>query len=150
MKINGIAHIQLNVIDFPACREFYRNLLTFLEMQVVFDEPGIFYCVGGRTAVAITSLSEHEKAQKNSERGLDHYCFRMMSREDVDALYEFVLGLRCKVHYPPREGPWAPGYYSCSFFDPDGNRVEANFVPGKGNFDSSVKLPIPYPRKRGT
>ena len=30
------------------------------------------------------------------------------------------------------EGPFAPGYYSVLFEDPDGIRLEANFVPGKG------------------
>ena len=37
-----------------------------------------------------------------------------------------------EVHAPV-DGPWAPGYYSILFEDPDGIRLEANFVPGKGN-----------------
>ncbi len=32
----------------------------------------------------------------------------------------------------PEEGPWAPGYYSLSFRDPEGIRLEVNHVPGKG------------------
>ena len=28
--------------------------------------------------------------------------------------------------------PASPGYYSVLFEDPDGIRIEANFVPGKG------------------
>ncbi len=34
--------------------------------------------------------------------------------------------------HAPEEGPWAPGYYSVLFEDPDGLRLEANFVPGTG------------------
>jgi hypothetical protein len=34
----------------------------------------------------------------------------------------------------PEEGPWAPGYYSLSFRDPEGIRLEVNHVPGKGLF----------------
>jgi hypothetical protein len=34
----------------------------------------------------------------------------------------------------PEEGPWAPGYYSLSFRDPEGIRLEVNHVPGKGVF----------------
>jgi hypothetical protein len=34
----------------------------------------------------------------------------------------------------PVEGPWAPGYYSLSFRDPEGIRLELNHVPGKGLF----------------
>jgi hypothetical protein len=32
----------------------------------------------------------------------------------------------------PEEGPWAPGYYSTSFLDPEGIRLEVNHVPGAG------------------
>ena len=35
---------------------------------------------------------------------------------------------------PPEDGPWAPGYYSLSFLDPDGIRLEVNHVPGEGIF----------------
>jgi hypothetical protein len=37
--------------------------------------------------------------------------------------------------HAPREDAWAPGYYSVLFEDPDGIRLEANFVPGRGNLD---------------
>ena len=32
----------------------------------------------------------------------------------------------------PIEGDWAPGYYFIVFEDPDGIRLEVNFIPGKG------------------
>ena len=32
----------------------------------------------------------------------------------------------------PMEGDWAPGYYYVLFEDPDGIRLEVNFVPGSG------------------
>ena len=32
----------------------------------------------------------------------------------------------------PVEGSWAPGYYYVLFEDPDGIRLEVNFVPGAG------------------
>ena len=32
----------------------------------------------------------------------------------------------------PMEGDWAPGYYFFVFEDPDGIRLEVNFIPGKG------------------
>ena len=36
------------------------------------------------------------------------------------------------IVHGPQEGVWAPGYYSVLFEDPDGIRLEVNFVPGKG------------------
>ena len=37
-----------------------------------------------------------------------------------------------KIVHPPEDGPWAAGYYSVLFEDPDGIRLEVNHVPGKG------------------
>jgi hypothetical protein len=45
------------------------------------------------------------------------------------------------VVHAPEDGPWAKGYYSILFEDPDGIRLELNFVPGKGNLDPAVTLP---------
>ncbi|MBV8682165.1 MAG: hypothetical protein JO111_04775 [Caulobacteraceae bacterium] len=40
-----------------------------------------------------------------------------------------------KIMHGPQQDAWAPGYYSVLFEDPDGIRLEANFVPGRGNLD---------------
>ena len=64
--------------------------------------------------------------------GLHHICFRLRAREDVDTLHDFLLTLGAEIVHPPQEDGWAPGYYSVLFEDPDGIRLEANFVPGKG------------------
>jgi catechol 2,3-dioxygenase-like lactoylglutathione lyase family enzyme len=147
MDINGIAHIQLTVNRFEECRSFYRRLFEIFEMKVIFDEDGICYGVGGRTGIAITrSAPEHQKERFLQKRiGLHHLCFRLRSREDIDRLYGLLKETGAHIVHPPEEGPWAPGYYSLLFEDPDGIRLEANFVPGKGNLDSSIQLPKPLP-----
>ena len=40
----------------------------------------------------------------------------------------------------PVEGSWVPGYYSVLFEDPDGIRLEVNFVPGAGVLAEGVLL----------
>ncbi len=147
MEINGIAHIQLTVSDFEACVPFYDALMGLFEMRVVFDDHDVKYYVGGRTAVAITRGDEAYRSERFVQRrvGLHHLCFRGRSREDVDAVYALVRELGATIVYPPQEGPWAPGYYSVAFEDPDGIRLEINHVPGKGNFDPAIQLPIPRP-----
>jgi hypothetical protein len=50
----------------------------------------------------------------------------------VDAIHQTALSLNAKIIRAPKEDHWAPGYYSVLFEDPDGIRIEANFVPGKG------------------
>jgi catechol 2,3-dioxygenase-like lactoylglutathione lyase family enzyme len=134
MEINGLAHVFLTVSDFPACQTFYRALLPYLGMRPVIDADVMLYCVGGRTAIGIQPADAQYAGVRFDQRrvGLHHLCFRAREREDVDALHEFLRGIGATIVHPPEEGPWAPGYYSLLFEDPDGTRLEINHVPGKG------------------
>lgn len=136
-SINGIAHVQLTVTDMARSVPFWRTLLASLEMVVLRDTPEYFYCIGGRTGVAIAPAAPEHRAEAFDQRrcGLHHLCFRARSREDVDAIHATAVALGAKVVRAPREDAWAPGYYSVLFEDPDGIRIEANFVPGKGHLE---------------
>lgn len=136
-SINGIAHVQLTVSDMQRSVPFYRALLHSLEMVTLIDRPDYFYCVGGRTGLAIAPAAAELRSQGFDQRrlGLHHLCFRARSRADVEAIHQTALGLGAKIVRPPREDDWAPGYYSVLFEDPDGIRIEANFVPGKGHLE---------------
>ena len=63
-------------------------------------------------------------------------------------MYELLLDLGAEMVRAPEEGPWAPGYYSLSFRDPDGIRLEVNHVPGHGllaegaSFDPAPDHPV--------
>ena len=141
MEINGIAHVMLTTGDFAASRAFYGKLLPFLGMRPVIDVDEYFYCVGGRTAVGIRPSAEaHRGARFVQERvGLHHLCFRARSREGVDEAHAFLVAMGAKIVHPPLDEPWAPGYYSVLFEDPDGVRLEINFVPGKGLLEDDAK-----------
>jgi len=136
MEINGIAHIQLTVSDFEACQRFYEKLLAFLGLTPVMKADGFFYCVGGRTGVAISRADEEHRGERFVQRrvGLHHVCFRARERGDVDAVHAFLKEVGATIVHPPEEAHWAPGYYSVLFEDPDGIRLEVNHVPGKGLF----------------
>jgi hypothetical protein len=43
-----------------------------------------------------------------------------------------VVELGARIIRAPEAGHWAPGYYSTLFEDPDGVRLEVNYIPGKG------------------
>jgi catechol 2,3-dioxygenase-like lactoylglutathione lyase family enzyme len=140
MEINGMAHVILTTGDFPRARKFYGELLPFLGLQCVVDSDVYYYCVGGRTALGLRPASaEHAGAPFVQERtGLHHLCFRARTREDVDALHTMLVSLGTKIVHAPKESGWAPGYYSVLFEDPDGIRLEMNFVPGKGLLDPNA------------
>jgi catechol 2,3-dioxygenase-like lactoylglutathione lyase family enzyme len=154
MNLAGIAHIQLSVTDFPRSRAFYRALCEHFEMHCQYDaagdttERGTLYYIGGKTGILIRPVNpEHARERHHQYRpGLHHLCFRARSREDIDAFALFfqrtLARLGGKLVHAPEDGPWAPGYYSILFEDPDGIRLEINFVPGKGNLADGVMLPL--------
>jgi catechol 2,3-dioxygenase-like lactoylglutathione lyase family enzyme len=142
---NGIAHIQLTVRDVDASRPFYHRLLveTF-GMAIQYDVPTqIFYCIGARTGVLIRNAApEHDTPFDQWRVGLHHFCFRLRSREDVDALHASMRDFGATIIRAPQEDAWAPGYYSILIEDPDGIRIEANYVPGSGNLDRIKDGPL--------
>jgi catechol 2,3-dioxygenase-like lactoylglutathione lyase family enzyme len=134
MEINGMAHVMLTVSNLEACLPFYEKLLTFLGMKPVIKNNDTFYCVGGRTALGIVRADDRHRGESFAQRrvGLHHVCFRARERADIDQAHRFLQSIGAKIVHRPEEGPWAPGYYSVLFEDPDGIRLEINHVPGKG------------------
>ena len=143
VEVNGIAHIQLTVRK-PECLDFWERLCHFLEMKTLIRGEEVRYCIGSRTGIMarLAPPDKRDDAFDQDSSGLHHFCFRARRREDVDAIHAFVkaeLGAHV-VHAPEEGGHFAPGYYSVLFEDPDGIRVEVNFVPGKGHFGRGGRL----------
>jgi catechol 2,3-dioxygenase-like lactoylglutathione lyase family enzyme len=138
MEINGIAHVMLTAGDYPRTREFYRKLLPFLGLHALYDTDERYYAVGGRTAFGVQACDPAHQGGRfvQGRVGLHHVCFRARSREDVDAVHALAVELGATVVHSPEEASFAPGYYSTLFEDPDGVRLEVNFVPGRGHLDA--------------
>ena len=144
VDVNGIAHIQLTVNDGERCLPFWEKLCHFLDMKTLIRNENTVYCIGSRTGILVRTAPE-KKEQRTFDQdttGLHHFCFRARSKEDVDTIYEFVnANLEAHIVHPPEDGShFAPGYYSVLFEDPDGIRVEINYVPGQGHFGNKGRL----------
>ena len=144
VEVNGIAHIQLTVRNPDICLPFWEKLCHFLDMKTLINGDGVLYCIGSRTGILVRGAPE-EKRQvvfDQDTAGLHHFCFRARSREDVDSIYKFVVEeLDASIIHAPEDGAhFAPGYYSILFEDPDGLRIEFNYVPGKGHFGGEGRL----------
>jgi len=143
VPVNGIAHIAITV-NRPASLVFWERFCNFLEMETLIRADDTRYCVGSRTGILVSLAppGKRDQAFDQDRCGLHHFCFRARSREDVDAIFAFVEGdLAAHVIHPPEAGDhFAPGYYSILFEDPDGIRVEVNFVPGKGHLGEGGRL----------
>ena len=148
VSLNGIAHIYITVQDFARCLPFYEALLDFFDMQTLVRTDVLFYAVGSRTGIGIRAASaEHRDTAFDQYRaGMHHLCLRARSREDVERCGRFVGDLCARyggrIVHAPVDDDWAPGYFSLLFEDPCGTRLEVNHVPGKGNLDAAVELPL--------
>ena len=134
IEINGMAHVILTVTRFSEARQFYKSLLPKFGMICVMDGQDFCYHVGGRTAIGIRRCDPEFSTETFQQYrvGLHHLCLRAKSREDVDRTYELLTKIKAKVVRGPEERDWAPGYYYILFEDPDGIRIEVNFIPGAG------------------
>ncbi len=144
IEVNGIAHIQLTVNDPDRCVPFWEGLCHFLGMKTLIRGEGIVYCIGSRTGVLVRGVPRGLPGIPfdQDRAGLHHLCFRARSREDVDAIHRYLVDeATAQIVHPPEEGSqFAPGYYSVLFEDPDGIRIEVNYVPGKGHLGSEGRL----------
>jgi catechol 2,3-dioxygenase-like lactoylglutathione lyase family enzyme len=134
IEINGMAHVMLTVSQFDKARAFYGQLMPALGLECVFDGSNMCYFVGARTALGIHPCAPEHAGERfvQGRVGLHHVCFRARSREDVDRVDALLVEMAAPIVSRAKEGPWAPGYYYVLFEDPDGIRVEVNFVPGQG------------------
>jgi catechol 2,3-dioxygenase-like lactoylglutathione lyase family enzyme len=141
MEINGIAHVMLTVRNVGRSRAFYVALLEHMGLTRVVDSDEYLYYVGARTAVGLRPASAQfaETRFEQGHPGLHHVCFRARAREDVDSVYALVERLGATIVHTPQADEWVPGYYSVLFEDPDGIRLEVNFVPGRGVFEPDVE-----------
>ena len=142
IEANGLAHVILTVSQWDKARAFYAELLPFLGMKKVYDGNNFLYHVGARTAIGIQRCApEHENERFVQNRvGLHHVCIRARSREDVDKVAQKLRDMAARIDRGPIERDFAPGYYFIVFEDPDGIRLEVNFIPGKGLLVSEKPL----------
>ena len=143
IEVNGIAHIQMTVNDPATGVPFWEDLCHFLGMKTLIRAEEIVYCIGSRTGILVRGAPEgkERRAFDQDTAGLHHLCFRARSREDVDQVHGFVSAQQAaRIVHTPEESDFAPGYYSLLFEDPDGIRVEINYVPGKGHFGEQGRL----------
>ncbi len=150
VEVNGIAHIQLTVNDGERCLPFWEKLCHFLNMETLIRNDTTVYCIGSRTGILVRSATgkpdqpdqPDQPGFNQNTSGLHHFCFRARSKNDVDAIYSFVANeLKANIVHAPEDGShFAPGYYSFLFEDPDGIRIEFNYVPGKGHFGGQGRL----------
>jgi len=142
LNINGIAHIALSVRNISKSKKFYNELLPFLGLTLVHEGEKSIYHVGARTGIMIQQIDKHIDSLPFNQNniGLHHFCFRAREKKDIDIIFDKLIEMNALIIRGPLEGNWAPGYYYILFEDPDGIRLEVNYVPGEGVLDNNIEF----------
>ena len=62
--VNGMAHVALSVSNFEGSKNFYKELLPFLGLKLVYDGENSVYHVGARTALLIQKCDQKFSGKK--------------------------------------------------------------------------------------
>ena len=131
----SLYHLQINVGDAATAIPFYRALFAYLEYRVIVEAHDMIGVSNGTTDFWMIATPQDRRDarfhRKNS--GLNHLCFGVRERADVDRFAaEFLTPRSIPVLYDsPRDYPeYRPGYYAVFFEDPDRLKIEVAHVPG--------------------
>ncbi len=148
IKLAGIGHVLLRVVDEEASKRFYRDVLGFLVAEQDPEHGGVFMTLGdGFHTIDITQHSSPAASSRPEPGGLGlvHIAFKVGSYAALRDAYTHLLQngveiLRAVDHVCQR---------SLYFADPDGNGLEiyyempnalALFPNGRGDEDERLPL----------
>jgi catechol 2,3-dioxygenase-like lactoylglutathione lyase family enzyme len=133
MQFAGFGHVCLVVSDFDACLSFYDSVMRHLGMRPYIDAAPIFYGWYADEYMFVIAHSAPKGDRFSQWRvGPHHLSFRARSRDEVDSFASMLASIGAKIVHPPEVGPFWPGYYSVLCEDPDGTRIEMNYIPREG------------------
>jgi catechol 2,3-dioxygenase-like lactoylglutathione lyase family enzyme len=131
----SLYHVQLNVRDPVTSIPFYRALFGYFEYTTIMELPDMLGVSNGGTDFWVIATPEDRRgtAFHRKNVGVNHMCFGVRHREDVDRFVrEFMTAHELTALYgSPREYPeYHAGYYAVFFEDPDRLKIEVAHVPG--------------------
>jgi catechol 2,3-dioxygenase-like lactoylglutathione lyase family enzyme len=127
IEVSAVDHIYVTVADLKRSVAFYDPVMKLLgfrkstrsiggEPHVHYFNPATQYTL--RPARAAAALHDPYRP------GLHHVCFRVPTRDQVDAAAQGLRRLGIEASQPTFYPDYAPDYYAAFFTDPDGIRIE--------------------------
>ncbi len=121
-------HIGINVPDMASARECYDCLMPLVGFRTWFAGDGwVAYgpASGEGTQLFLYTASEANAHYSRVEPGLQHLCFRVDSRAEVNAAHSWSRGRPGDVIHEPRTFPkYHPDHYATFWLDPHGFKLE--------------------------
>ncbi len=121
VNTGGVHHITLIVKDVKKSKEFYRDVCG---MEVVFDEEDVCGLTDGTFSLWLAFSREKSMKEFNPEEtGLNHWAFRVDSREELGEIEEELRKLEIEME---EGGITDDGHGGTAIFtkDPDNMKVE--------------------------
>jgi catechol 2,3-dioxygenase-like lactoylglutathione lyase family enzyme len=150
MRLRGVNHVDLNVLDFETSVAFYDRMLGWLGYKS-FSTLGVGYSAVYYVAPPHSYIGIHSAGPDHG--GLDiarhppsihHIALWAGSRREVDRFHaQFLVPNGVRVTDEPVEYPiYFPGYYAVFFLDPTGIRwelVHFPMLPGPAQIARSLR-----------
>lgn len=120
-------HVSIGVPDLDEARPFYDSIMKALGATKVYDRTealgyGERCTSGDADSTYLAVYLDPARIEVNKR----HWCFKAVSREEVDAFFAAGLATGGRPDGEPGLRPhYHSDYYAAFLFDPAGNRVEA-------------------------
>ena len=132
MKTN-VYHIQLNVSDFLNSSKFYKDLLSYFDYKIIFEDDTTLGLTNATTDFWINKTEKKYLTEifHRKSTGINHIAFRVSTKTDVDKFNKEFLQSRKieRLYDSPHLFPeYTPNYYAVYFEDPDRIKLEVVFL----------------------
>lgn len=145
VDVIGIDHIYVTVSDLDVSETFYDNVMSLLgfvkSKAPIGGDPHIHY-FNRHYGFTIRPARQPYNRFDAYSPGLHHFCFRVDSIDDVNAVAEGLAEFNIACDPPGFYPEYASDYYAVFFVDPDGIRLEVtNFRQNrKDRFENWEKV----------
>jgi len=128
-----LEHIIVNVSDPKVSFPFYKDFFGYFEHKVIAFEEGdhIGFRNKNKGSADFWIVATDQKYIKNGfhrkNTGVNHFCFHVSSKEEVDRFHEEFLkprGIKTLYDSPKPFPEYTPDYYAVFFEDPDRIKLE--------------------------
>jgi catechol 2,3-dioxygenase-like lactoylglutathione lyase family enzyme len=120
-------HLGINVPDVARARDYYDALMPLVGFTPFFagDDWFSYAPAGGQGTQLFFYTAQHEGSYSRHRPGLQHLCFLVDSRVEVDAAHRWARDRGDEVLHEPRIFPeYHPDHYATYWLDPHGFKLE--------------------------
>ena len=120
-------HLGINVPDVRAAREYFDALMPLVGFKPFFagDDWFSYAPVGGEGTQMFFYAAQDGASFSRHQPGLQHLCFRVDSRREVEAAYAWARDRGDQVLHEPQTFPeYHADHYAAFWLDPHGFKLE--------------------------